>query len=530
MNSFAFLDKAARQYPNRAALVHGDVVWSYREFRGRALAIGGNLRALGCKPGDRIAFCLANSPAILEIIYGCFAAGLVAVPINARLHAREIAYIVQNSEARALIYGAEYQDSIAAHSEGFAGLDLRICISPMDGALPYSALLETDESLSSSETVDAEAICWLFYTSGTTGRPKGAIWNHRMLRVVVMNYLADVYNIQPGETVLHAAPMSHGSGIVALPAIARGATNMIFTSVSFDPKALFSTIQNSKVSHIAFLAPTQIIKMLEAFTPNEFDLSSLKAICYGGAPFYVEHLRRAMETFGPVFAQIYGQGEAPITITGLNANMHAALLKTNDPRIGSAGQIRTDVEAMCVGENDRPLGPNEIGEVVVRGDMVMPGYWRDPAATDEALRGGWLHTGDVGYFDDLGFLFLLDRAKDMIISGGNNVYPREVEEVIIQHPGVASVVVCGVPHAYWGEAVHAVIVTKAGVSLTAEEVIAHCARHIAGYKKPKSIDFVDSLPVNAYGKIMRREVRERYWQGLSGRIGGGQISRQDGIQ
>jgi len=530
MNCFAFLDKAARYSPDRPAIVHGDVVWSYREFRARALAIGGNLRALGCKPGDRIAFCLANSPPILEIIYGCFAAGLVVVPINVRLHASEIAYILQNSGARALIYDAGHQEGIAAYSESIAGLDLRISISPADGVLPYSALLEPNRSLSSSESVEPYAICWLFYTSGTTGRPKGAIWNHGMLRAVVMNYLADVYNIQPGETVLHAAPLSHGSGVVALPAVARGATNLILPSASFDPKTLFSTIQRFRVSHIAFLAPTQIIKMLEAFNEGEFDLSSLKAICYGGAPIYAEHLRMAVEAFGPVFTQIYGQGEAPMTIAGLNANMHAVLLKTGDPRIGSAGQIRTDVEAICVGENDTPLGSNQVGEVVVRGEVVMPGYWMDPVATAEALRGGWLHTGDIGYFDEQGFLFLLDRAKDMIISGGNNIYPREVEEVIIQHSGVASVVVCGVPHAYWGEAVHAVIVTKAGVSLTAEEVIAHCARHIAGYKKPKSIEFVDSLPVNGYGKIMRREVRERYWQGLSARIGGGQVFRKDGIQ
>jgi long-chain acyl-CoA synthetase len=530
VNSFAFLDKAARQSPDRAAIVHGDVVWTYREFRARALAIGGNLRALGCKPGDRIAFCLANSPPILEIIYGCFAAGLVVVPINARLHAREIAYILQNSEARALIYDAEHQEGIAAYCNGITGLDLRICMSPAQGTLHYSALLERNGSLSSGEAVEAEASCWLFYTSGTTGRPKGAIWNHRMLRSVVMNYLADVYNIQPGETVLHAAPLSHGSGVVALPAVARGATNLIFPSASFDPRTLFSTIQKFRVSHIAFLAPTQITKMLEAFNEGEFDLSSLKAICYGGAPIYTEHLRRAVQAFGPVFTQIYGQGEAPMTIAGLNANMHAAFLKTGDPRIGSAGQIRTDVEAMCVGENDAPLGPHQVGEVVARGSVVMPGYWKDPVATAEALRGGWLHTGDIGYFDEQGFLFLLDRVKDMIISGGNNVYPREVEEIIIQHPGVASVVVCGVPNAYWGESVHAVIVTKSGVCLSAEEVIAHCARHIAGYKKPRSIDFVDSLPVNGYGKIMRREVRERYWQGLSGRIGGGQVSRRDGTQ
>lgn len=530
MNSFTFLDKAARRSPDQPAIVHGGVVWSYREFRARALAIGGNLRALGCEPGDRIAFCLANSPPILEIIYGCFAAGLVVVPINARLHASEITYIIQNSEARAFICDAEHQQGIAAYSNGIAGLDLRICMSPADGVLHYSALLERNRSLSSSEAVEAEAICWLFYTSGTTGRPKGAIWNHRMLRSVVMNYLADVYNIQPGETVLHAAPLTHGSGVVALAAVARGATNLILPSASFNPKTLFSTIQKFRVSHIAFLAPTQITKMLEAFSEDEFDLTSLKAICYGGAPIYTEHLRSAVETFGPVFTQIYGQGEAPMTIAGLNANMHAAFLKTGDPRIGSAGLIRTDVEAMCVGENDAPLGSHQVGEVVARGSVVMPGYWKDPVATAEALRGGWLHTGDIGYFDEQGFLFLLDRAKDMIISGGNNIYPREVEEVIIQHPGVAHVVVCGVPHAYWGEAVHAVIVSKAGVSLTAEEIIAHCARHIAGYKKPKSIDFVDSLPVNGYGKIMRREVRERYWQGLSARIGGGQVSLKGGTQ
>lgn len=529
MNSFTFLDKAARQCPERAAIVHGDVTWTYREFRERTLAVGGNLRALGCKPGDRIAFCLANSPAILEIIYGCFAAGLVVVPINARLHAREIAYIVQNSEARALIYGAEYQESIAANSTEFAQLDWRICVSPVDGALHYSDLLQPNATLSSIEPVQSDAICWLFYTSGTTGRPKGAIWTHRMVRVVIMNYLADVYNIQTGETVLHAAPMSHGSGVVALPAVARGAINVIYPGVSFDAKTLFSTIQKSKVSHIAFLAPTQIIKMLEAFNANEFDLTSLKAICYGGAPLYVEHLRRAVETFGPVFTQIYGQGEAPMTIAGLNAKMHADLLKNSDPRIGSVGQIRTDVEAMCVDNDDAALGANEVGEVVVRGDVVMPGYWKDPAATQEALRGGWLHTGDIGYLDEQGFLFLLDRKKDVIISGGNNVYPREVEEVIVQHPGVASVVVLGVPHSYWGEAVHAVIVPKAGVSLSAQEIIEHCASHIAGYKKPKSIDFVDSLPVSGYGKIVRREVRERYWRGLSSRIGGGQVSREDGI-
>jgi acyl-CoA synthetase (AMP-forming)/AMP-acid ligase II len=521
MNTCAFLAKVARQQPAQLALLHGSEQISYRQFYERALLIGGNLLAAGLNPGDRVAFCLANSPRILETIYGCFAAGLVVVPINARLHAREMAYIVSDSGARVLIHGPEYQSGVAEHLDAFVGLERRICTAPVAGADDYADLLAVEASLSEATPVSAADPCWLFYTSGTTGRPKGAIWTHRTIRVVVMNYLADIYNIQPGEVVLHAAPMSHGSGIVALPAVARGALNVSLESKSFEPKVLFEHVERFKVSHIAFLAPTQIIKMLEEFVPGEFDLSSLRAICYGGAPIHVEHLRAAIKTFGPIFAQIYGQGEAPITITGLNAAAHARMFETGDHRIGSAGTVRTDVEVRCVDENERELPPGEAGEIVVRGDVVMQGYWNNQQATDETLRGGWLHTGDIGMFDEKGYLFLLDRAKDMIITGGNNVYPREVEEVIIQHPAVAQAVVCGVPHEYWGEAVHAVVVLAPNATATAEDIILHCANHLAGYKKPKGVDFVPELPVSGYGKILRREVRERYWQGHATRIGGG---------
>jgi long-chain acyl-CoA synthetase len=515
VNSFAFLEKSARQWPETVALLQGEERYTYREFRDRALAVGGNLRALGCEAGDRVAFCLANSPRIMEVIYGCFAAGLVVVPVNARLHAREMAYIVENSGAKILVHGLEFAEGIAAHADLFGGLKHRISTDMFDTLLtPANALPRAVEA-------GPEDICWLFYTSGTTGKPKGAIWNHRMVRVVIMNYLADLHNIQPGEMVLHCAPMSHGSGIIALPAVARGATNAITESASFDVDHLLATVERLKVSHIAFMAPTQIIKMLEDHVPGRHDLSSLKAICYGGAPIYVDQLKQAMATFGPVFVQLYGQGEAPITITGLSAAAHDKLLEAGDPRIGSAGQVRTDVEAHCVDADDNPLPAGQAGEVVARGDVVMPGYWNDPEASAEALRGGWLHTGDIGYFDEQGYLFLLDRAKDMVISGGNNVYPREVEEVIILHPKVANCVVFGIPDDYWGEAVHAVVVTKPGQTLTAPEIIAFCGEHMAGYKKPKAVDFVDELPVSGYGKILRREVREAYWVGHEGRIGGG---------
>jgi long-chain acyl-CoA synthetase len=525
MNTFAFLEKSARQRPDGLALLQGKEAYTYREFRERALAVGGNLQALGCMPGDRVAFCLANSPRIMEVIFGCFAAGLIVVPINARLHAREMAYIVENSGAKILVHGPEFQDGIISNRDLFVGLRHRICLDKVEGATKFDELLNSANMLSAAVDAEPEDLCWLFYTSGTTGKPKGAMWNHRMVRCVIMNYLADLHNIQPGEVVLHCAPMSHGSGIVALPAVARGAVNAITDTASFDVDNLLATVERLKVSHIAFMAPTQIVKTLEDYVPGRYDISSLRAICYGGAPIYVDQLKKAMAVFGPVFVQLYGQGEAPITITGLNAAAHQKLLEAGDPRIGSAGQVRTDVEAHCVDENDNPLPAGQAGEVVARGDVVMPGYWNNPEATAEALKGGWLHTGDIGYFDELGYLFLLDRAKDMVISGGNNVYPREVEEVIILHPKVADCVVFGIPDEYWGEAVHAVVVPKAGQALNAQDIISFCGEHMAGYKKPKAVDFVDALPVSGYGKVLRREVREKYWEGHEGRIGGGTTSK-----
>ena len=523
LNTFAFLAKAAWERPDAVALGWGAERWTYADFRDRALAVGGNLRALGLEPGDRVAFALANSPRILEVLFGCFAAGLVVVPVNARLHAREMAYIVENSGARVLVHGPEFEAGVVEHVQPVATLEHRVCTDAAASAAPgYDLLLDASKALAAHHDAGPTDLAWLFYTSGTTGRPKGATWTHRTIRTVVMNYLADVHGIARGDVVVHAAPLSHGSGIVALPAIARGATNLILDTPSFEPRALFALIEEHRASHVAFLAPTQIVRMLEDFEPGAYDLSSLRSICYGGAPMYVEHLRRAVEAFGPVFDQIYGQGEAPITITALPAAEHVPLLEADDPRIGSVGRIRTDVEARVVDADDRPLPAREAGEVVARGDVVMVGYWQDDDATAETLRGGWLHTGDIGWFDDGGYLFLMDRAKDVVITGGNNVYPREVEEVVLAHPGVAEAVVFGIPDDYWGEAVHAVVVREDGApELTAADVIAWCADHLAGYKKPKAVDFVDALPVSGYGKVLRREVREPYWAGRTRRIGGG---------
>ncbi len=520
MNAAAFLLHSAVRFPDRPALQYGDEVTTYRQFADRALTLGGKLLARGLRKGDRVAFVLTNRPEVLEVIFGCFAAGLVVVPVNARLHPREMAYIVENSGARVLVHGPEFEAALDEHWSEFGGVEQRIGVGCSPAVVDYADLVTGPNALDRAVDITETDACWLFYTSGTTGKPKGATWTHRVVRVCVMNYLADCYNIASEDVLLHVAPLSHGSGIIALSAVARGANNAICTSPSFSPDATFADVERLGVTHIAFLAPTQIVKCLEAFEPGRYDLRTWKAVCYGGAPIYVEHLKKAVEVFGPVFLQIYGQGECPMTITVLPREDHLEMVKNNDPRLASAGFARTDVEVQVFDSRGRECPPGVSGEVALRGDIVMAGYWNNPEATAEAIRNGWLFTGDIGQFDDGGYLFLLDRSKDLIISGGNNVYPREVEEVLITHPAVAAVCVIGVPDEYWGEAVHAVVVPEPGTTPDASELIAHCGAALAGYKKPKKIDFVDELPTSAYGKVLRREVRTGYWSG--GRtIGGG---------
>ncbi len=520
MNTCAFLHKGALYSAGKPAIVFADQYITYADYYDRVLTLAGNLLALGLRPGDCIAFCLPNGPRILEIVYACFASGLVVVPINARLHPKEVAYIVDNSGARVLFADENLAAEMSKLQSSTPHLDHRIALSVDPGAEFPEHILQEGNRLAKYVDLEPEAPAWLFYTSGTTGKPKGALWTHRIIHAVIMNYLADLYNIQRGEMVLHCAPLSHGSGIIALPTVARGACNVIYEHASFNPATLFPLIEKHHISHVAFMAPTQIVKCLEDFAPGH-DLSSLKGICYGGAPIYTEHLKKAMETFGPVFIQLFGQGEAPITITGMSIEQHKQFAETDDPRLGSAGTIRTDVEACCMGEDGQPLPPGQIGEIAVRGEVVMAGYWNNPEATAEAIRDGWLFTGDIGLFDQDGYLFLLDRSKDVIISGGNNVYPREVEEVLVQHPEVANAVVVGVPDSYWGEAVHAVVILEPGAESTAEQLIAFCAEHMAGYKKPKQVDFVAEFPISGYGKVLRREVRSWFWDGESAQIGGG---------
>ena len=505
MNLAVWVQRQGFQRPDDPALAEGERVHaSWSDFARTASAVAGGLRGdLGLSPGDRVAIVMRNRPEYLEAMFAIWHAGLVVVPVNARLHQDEIAYIVDDSGARVLVT----DDSHAEKAEGLVGSVTCLQAVVVVGGQRWKQLAASPSCV----LVDAnpEDPAWLFYTSGTTGRPKGATLTHRNLLVMSLSYTADIDWISQRDCILHAAPLSHGSGLYGLPHIARGALSVMAQSGAVDGQEIASLIRRWPGMSF-FAAPTMVKRLAEDPALAGADLSNLKTIIYGGAPMYLADLERALDIFGPRLAQIYGQGEAPMTITALSKEDHAAREGPRwEERVRSVGSPRTDVEVRVVDDEHRELPVGEAGEVVVRGDVVMAGYWMQPAATAETLRGGWLHTGDVGSFDADGYLTLRDRSKDLIISGGMNIYPREVEETLLLHPGVRAVSVVGKPDPEWGEAVTAfVVAADTDNPPNFEELDKVCLDHVARYKRPKEYRLLDSLPTNNYGKVLKRQLRD----------------------
>ena len=504
MNLASFLDKAARSFRDRPALSHGtEVVASYGEFARRAATLAGGLRIkLDLRFGDRVALGMANDPTLMVVLFACWQAGLVAVPMNSKLHRRELRYILENSGARVCFITADMAEMIGGLDDEIESLERIVSAAEVDfeglGAGEPAPIVE----------VSPDDAAWLFYTSGTTGQPKGAVLSHRNLVMASMSYFADVDAISDQDCIIHAAPMSHGSGLYGIPHVAKAANHVIPESGKFDPAEIFALIE-AYPGTTFFFAPTMITRLLASPALDAAELKNLKTIVYGGGPMYVEDLRRALDRFGPRLVQIYGQGETPMTITYLSKAMHAA---TDHPRylarLASVGVPRTDVEVMVADHDDNALPAGEIGTVLVRGDVVMNGYWANPEATAKTLRNGWLDTGDLGSFDEDGYLTLKDRSKDMIISGGANIYPREIEEVLLRHPAVLEASVVGRPHADWGEEVVAFVVPR-DAQIDGGELDALCLDNIARFKRPKHYRFIDALPKNNYGKVLKTELRDR---------------------
>ncbi|MBF0276459.1 MAG: long-chain fatty acid--CoA ligase [SAR324 cluster bacterium] len=503
MNIASFLKKSATTFGTRPALSMGTKqIADYRFFADQVSRLAAGLRhTLGLNPGDRCAIGMTNTPEFMIVLFACWHANLIAVPMNAKLHRKEFAYILENSGTRQCFINDPMKSV-------FEGLPQEI--STLEGIVSitedkYQDLYE-NEALPMIES-DPDDPAWLFYTSGTTGQPKGATLTHRNLVAMTMSFLADIDSISEHECIIHAAPMSHGSGIYGIPYVARGANQVVPQSGHFDPLEVFDLIQNYQGSSF-FFAPTMIVRLLNSTALEKADLTNLRTIIYGGGPMYVSDLLQGLDKMGPKFVQIYGQGEVPMTITYLSRAMHG---ENNHPRfkerLGSVGIARTDVEVQIVDQEGNPIPTGEIGEIVVRGDVVMKGYWQNLEATQKALKDGWLHTGDLGVMDGEGFITLKDRSKDLIISGGANIYPREVEEVLLNHPDVLEVSVIGKPHPEWGEEVVAFVVPKNDQIPSDSDLDQLCLNNIARFKRPKHYYFLESLPKNNYGKVLKTELR-----------------------
>jgi acyl-CoA synthetase (AMP-forming)/AMP-acid ligase II len=519
MNVGMLFTKTARTFPERLAIAYGDYELTYQQANERINKLANRLSSLGIKKGDNVALLLHNCPEFIETLFACFKAGIGTVPINFRLHPKECSFIIDNSEAVAVVLGDDFRDSLYPLKNEMPRVKHYICISePLEGMLRYEKLLEGQSPNFVDVDVGWDDLAWLFYTSGTTGAPKGAMLTHHVLMMMTMNFFADMTPLGPDDVILHAAPLSHGSGLYGIPNVAKGAANVILHVKTFDPKTVFETIQRRRVTNM-FAAPAMIKRLVTSPEIDKYDLRSLKCVHYGGAPIYVEDLMAAVKKLGQVFVQLFGQAESPMTISYLPKEEH--LLEGTEEqmkRLTSAGIPRTDVEVKIFDPNDKELPSGQMGEIVVRGEVVMKGYWKNPKATVETLRSGWLHTGDLGIMDEKGYVYILDRAKDMIISGGENIYSREIEDVILRHPAVHEVAVIGVPDETWGEAIKAMVALKEGQKATEEEIINFCKKNMASFKKPKSVEFIDTIPKNPYGKVLKRELREKYWVGEARRV------------
>ena len=520
----------ARHEPSRPAVAVGDrVLYSYGELHARTVGLATWLSSTetGLQRGDRVIILVLNTVEFFESLFACWQAGLIAVPVNTRLHPREIRYIVKQCSASFCLASEELTGRFIEAGVPVLGVGSKSYQTACEsGALILRKSDADDTQVAGVRSRDDTA--WIFYTSGTTGQPKGAMLSFKNLEIMCQCYFRDVDVDPPWTHILHPAPLSHGSGLYALAHFLKGSCQVLPESAGFAEDEIFNLIANWSNS-VFFAAPTMIRRLTH--TDIDTDTTNLKAVLFGGAPMYFEDICDYVDRFGPRLAQLYGQGESPMTITSYSS---AVMADRTHPRwkqrVSSAGRAQSAVSVACVDDQGHRVEPGEIGEVIVKGQTVMKGYWQDPQATANSLREGWLYTGDMGYFDEDGYLTLKDRSKDLLISGGSNIYPREVEEVLLTHADVDEVSIIGKADREWGEVVVAYVVSerfnRTVASLSAEysptgvnRSLEHhedsfkkaldsiCLESLARYKRPRIYRFVDSLPKNNYGKVLKTKLR-----------------------
>ena len=491
----------ARRDPELNALTSAGKTFTFGEMASRVHGLAGGLRGtLGLPRGARVVLYMENRSQFLESFFGIWTAGLCAVPVNAKLHPREVMPIATDSGAGLIITSSTLFEGLMQEL-GSQPINPRVIVSDSD---EFERL--TTAPPIACEAMEPDDLAWIFYTSGTTGVPKGAMLSHRNLMTMSLQYGPDIEQVLPGQTMLHVAPLSHGAGLYALPHLFAGGHQVIEPSFSTD--VVFEALQRyPQVS--MFAAPTMLSRMIRSAQGIANPAGNLSTCFYGGGPMYVSDLIETLDLLGPRLVQIYGQGESPMTIASLSKRDHegprdAAHLA----RLGSCGTARTGVEFRVVDEAGHDVPVGELGEIITRSDTRMLGYWNNEKATAAAIRDGWLWTGDIGTVDDRGFLTLRDRSKDMIIRGGTNIYPREIEEVLLRHPALLEVSVVGRANPDLGEEPVAFVVVKEGMTVTPEDMDAMCLDNMARFKRPREYFYSDSLPKNNYGKILKTELRK----------------------
>jgi fatty-acyl-CoA synthase len=510
MNLAYFITRNARRFAGRAGLVWAERSWNWREIDTRISELSAALAARGIGKGDRILVHSKNCDEMFWSMFAAFRLGAVWVPTNFRLMPDEVAYLATASGAKAFLCHGDFPDHAAAVEAASPALQFTLQIGEGDlgETTVRAAMAAHANAVVDNSAVDYDDPCWFFFTSGTTGRSKAAVLTHGQMAFVVTNHLAD---LMPGLTEhdasLVVAPLSHGAGVHQLVQTARGVPTILLSTERLDVDEAFRLIERYHVSNM-FTVPTILKMMVEHGAVDRYDHSSLRQVIYAGAPMYRRDQQAALRKLGKVLVQYFGLGEVTGNITVLPGDLH----DTEDgpqARIGTCGFERTGMQVQIQGDDGRELKSFETGEICVIGPAVFAGYYDNPEANAKAFRDGWFRTGDLGHIDEQGFVYITGRASDMYISGGSNIYPREVEEKILTHPAIGEVAVLGVPDPFWGEVGVAVCVVREGAdTLTELELAGYLATKLPRYKMPKRFLFWEALPKSGYGKVPKRLVRD----------------------
>ncbi len=501
----------ATSYPDNIAMVFEGSRLTYREFNQRINRFAHALLDLGCGKGDRLCLIADNCSKYMEAYFAAAKIGMSVTPLNVRLGDEELVYVVNDSEATLFLAGDAYEDRIGNLKDRFVNIRTWITLdNPRDGFLEYEGLLQKSSAAEPDPDafdVQENDMAILMYTGGTTGLPKGVMISHRQCAILALA-CATSLSLTPDDATCYVLPIFHISFWPILGVLTAGGKACINRHPNLDK--IFQLIQDEKCTHMN-LVPTIYGWMVDYPNVDKYDLSSLRSLTYAGSPFPVEVLKKCIRKFGNKFKQIYGATEvAPITWM---AETDHHLEGSKSRHLYSAGKETSFGRVKIVNDDDATLGPGERGEICIKGKHIMLGYWKNPELTTQVTKGGWYHTSDVGYLDEDGYLFITDRKADMIISGGENVYPAEVENVIYQHPAVFECSVVSAPDEKWGEIVQAVVVLRPGAKATEEEIIEHCKKTLAGYKCPKAVAFWDSIPKTIVGKIIKKDIKAKFWEG-----------------